>query len=255
MLLAADIGNTNITLGVFQGEKLKARWRIATDVHKQTDEYAVLLHGMLSQQGLQPSDIDEIAISSVVPPLTSVFQEFCERYLGQTPLVVGSGVKTGMRILYDNPKEVGADRVADAVAAFHKYGGPVIIVDFGTATVFDAISKDGDYLGGAIAPGMDVAAEALFERASKLPRIELTPPSNVIGRNTVASMQSGFIFGYVGLVEGLVSRFQKELGNGALVVATGGLAATMSKQTPVLQVVDPDLTLEGLRLIYEMNRQ
>ncbi|MEE9199765.1 MAG: type III pantothenate kinase, partial [Dehalococcoidia bacterium] len=175
-------------------------------------------------------------------------------YLGQTPLVVDIGVKTGIRILYENPKEVGADRVADAVAAFHKYGGPVIIVDFGTATVFDAISKDGDYMGGAIAPGVDIAAEALFERASKLPRIELTPPTKAIGKNTVASMQSGLIFGYVGLVEGLVSRFRKELGDGARVVATGGLAAMMAKQTPVLEVVDPDLTLEGLRLIYEMNR-
>ena len=254
MLLTVDIGNTNITLGIFEGEELRARWRISTDVHKQTDEYAVLLHGMLQNHQLQPSCIDETIICSVVPPLTAIFQEFSQQYLGHTPLVVGAGIKTGIRIEYDNPKEVGADRVADAVAAFHKYGGPVIVVDFGTATVFDAISKEGAYLGGAIAPGVNVAVEALFERASKLPRIELIAPSRAIGKNTVASMQSGLIFGYVGLIESLVSRFQKELGDDAKVIATGGLAGLMADQTSVIQEIDPDLTLEGLRLIYEMNR-
>lgn len=254
MLLAVDIGNTNITLGVFEEKKLRARWRISTDVHKQTDEYAVLLHGMLPNRGLQVADITESAICSVVPTLTGVFQALCESYLGHEPLIVGTGVKTGMRVLYDNPREVGADRVADAVAAYHKYGGPVIVVDFGTATVFDAISSDGDYLGGAIAPGVDIAAEVLFERTSKLPRVELVPPPTVIGKNTVTSIQSGLIFGYVGLVEGMVARFRKELGDGTRVVATGGLASVMAKQTSVLQTVDEDLTLEGLRLIYEMNR-
>ncbi len=254
MLLVVDIGNTNITLGIFEDEELKARWRISTDVHKQVDEYAVLLNGMLQNDDLQRSCINESIICSVVPPLTAIFQEFVRQCLGHAPLVVGAGIKTGIRIEYDNPKDVGADRVADAVAAFHKYGGPVIVVDFGTATVFDAISEEGVYLGGAIAPGVNVAVEALFERASKLPRIELVPPSRAIGKNTVASMQSGLIFGYVGLIESLVYRFQKELGNEAKVVATGGLAGLMADQTSVIQKIDPDLTLEGLRLIHEMNR-
>ncbi|MEE9247465.1 MAG: type III pantothenate kinase [Dehalococcoidia bacterium] len=253
MLLAVDIGNSSISLGVFRGEELRATWRIATDVNKQTDEYAALFHGMLSIRDLQPSCIKESVICSVVPPLTGVFQEFCKRYLGLNPLIVDTGVKTGIRIHYENPKDVGADRVADAVAAYHKYGGPVIVVDFGTATVIDAISADGDYLGGAIAPGIGIAAEALFGRASKLPRVELTAPSAAIGKNTVDSMQSGLIFGYVGLVEELVRRFQKELGQKARVVATGGLAPIIAKETPVLETVDPDLTLEGLRLIHQMN--
>ncbi|MFQ5933878.1 MAG: type III pantothenate kinase [Dehalococcoidia bacterium] len=254
MLAAIDIGNTNITLGVFDGETLRARWRIAADVHKQTDEYIVLLNGMLTNRGIDLSSITDSVLCSVVPPLTTVFQELCQSCFGEIPLVVDTGVKTGMKILYENPRDVGADRVADAVAAFHKHGGPVIVVDCGTGTVFDAISKDGDYLGGAIAPGIDIAAEALFERASKLPRIDLTAPDRAIGRNTVSSMQSGLIFGYVSLIEGLVSRFQEELGNGAKVVATGGLAATIAEQTDVFHAVDPDLTLEGLRLIHEMNK-
>ena len=253
MLLAVDIGNSNISLGVFRGEELKATWRIATDVNKQADEYEAMFHGMLSIRSLQPSCIKESVICSVVPPLTGVFQEFCERYLGHKPLIVGTGVKTGIRIHYESPRDVGADRVADAVAAYHKYGGPVIVVDFGTATVLDAISGDGVYLGGAIAPGIGIAAEALFARTSKLHRVELLAPSTAIGKNTVDSMQSGLIFGYVGLVEELVRRFQKELGQKARVVATGGLAPIIAKETPVLETVDPDLTLEGLRLIHQMN--
>ena len=253
MLLAVDIGNSNISLGVFQGEELRATWRIATDVNKQADEYEALFQGMLSIRSLQPACIKESVICSVVPPLTGVFQEFCERYLGHKPLIVGMGVKTGIRINYESPRDVGADRVADAVAAYHKYGGPVIVVDFGTATVLDAISGDGVYLGGAIAPGIGIAAEALFARTSKLHRVELLAPPTAIGKNTVDSMQSGLIFGYVGLVEELVRRFQKELGEKARVIATGGLASIIAKETPVLETVDPNLTLDGLRLIHQMN--
>lgn len=253
MLLAVDIGNSNISLGVFQGEELRATWRIATDVNKQADEYEALFQGMLSIRSLQPSCIKESVICSVVPPLTGVFQEFCERYLGHKPLIVGMGVKTGIRINYESPRDVGADRVADAVAAYHKYGGPVIVVDFGTATVIDAISGDGVYLGGAIAPGIGIAAEALFARTSKLHRVELIAPPTAIGKNTADSMQSGLIFGYVGLVEELVRRFQKELGEKARVIATGGLASIIAKETPVLETVDPNLTLDGLRLIHQMN--
>ena len=253
MLLAVHIGNSNISLGVFQGEELRATWRIATDVNKQADEYEALFQGMLSIRSLQPSCIKESVICSVVPPLTGVFQEFCERYLGHKPLIVGMGVKTGIRINYESPRDVGADRVADAVAAYHKYGGPVIVVDFGTATVLDAISGDGVYLGGAIAPGIGIAAEALFARTSKLHRVELIAPPTAIGKNTADSMQSGLIFGYVGLVEELVRRFQKELGEKARVIATGGLASIIAKETPVLETVDPNLTLDGLRLIHQMN--
>ena len=253
MLLAIDIGNTNITLGVYDGDSLVATWRISTDVNKQADEYAVLFNGLLQNRGMQESTITEIVVCSVVPPLTGVFEEFCQSHFGLNPLVVGTGVKTGMRILYENPRDVGADRVADAVAAYQKYGGPVIVVDLGTATVFDAVSKDGEYLGGAIAPGVGVAADALVARASKLTRVELTAPQDAIGRTPSASMQSGLIFGYVGLIEGLVARFKKEMGPGVKVVATGGLAGTMAGETDVLDTVDPDLTLEGLKLIHEMN--
>jgi len=253
VLLAIDIGNTNITLGVYDGESLAATWRISTDANKQADEYAVLFNGLLQTRGMPDSVITEIVICSVVPPLTGVFEEFCQKQFGLRPLVVGMGVKTGMRILYENPRDVGADRVADAVAAYQKYGGPVIVVDLGTATVFDAISKDGEYLGGAIAPGIGVAAEALVARASKLTRVELEAPPNAIGRTSPASMQSGLIYGYVGLIEGLVARFKRELGGGAKVVGTGGLAAIMAGETDVMDTVDPDLTLEGLKLIHEMN--
>lgn len=254
MLLAADIGNTNITLGLFQGEQLRATWRVATDARKMADEYAVLLMTLMTQAGLQVRDITEAVMCSSVPPLVGAFTDLCQRYFGVTPLVVRAGIKTGVRVLYENPREVGPDRVADALAAYHLYGGPVIVVDIGTATVFDAVSKEGDYLGGAIAPGITLAAEALFERAAMLYRIELVRPKAAIGRNTTASMQSGIIFGYVGLIEGLLARFQEELGGGAHVVATGGLAPLIVQETPLFQHVEPDLTLIGLRLIHELNR-
>ena len=254
MLLAVDIGNTNITLGVFDGDKLLASWRLFTDVDKMADEYAALLLNLLSHQGLAVSDIKDAALCSGVPPLVPVFQEVCRRYFGISALVVGAGIKTGVRILYEDPRQVGPDRVVDAVAAFRLYGGPVIVVDFGTGTVFDAISKDGDYLGGAIAPGIRIAADALFQRTAVLPRIELVAPKQAIGRNTVSSMQSGIVFGYVGLIEGLVARFRKELGEPAKVVATGGLAEIIAKEAPIIDIVDPNLTLVGLRIIHELNR-
>lgn len=254
MLLAIDIGNTNITLGAFEGDRLVATWRLATDVHRTPDEYAVLLIHLMNLEGLDPHGFNEASMCSGVPPLITTFSELCRRHFGIRPLVVGPGIKTGVRVLYDDPRQVGADRVTDALAAYRLYGGPIIVVDFGTATVFDAVSKDGDYLGGAIAPGIVISAEALFEKASMLYRIELVKPRSAIGKNTVASMQSGFIFGYVGLIEGLVARFQQEMGGGAKVVATGGLADIIVKETSVIDLVNPDLTLEGLRMIYEMNR-
>ena len=254
MLLAIDVGNTNIAFGVFEGESLRATWNVATDLNKTADEYAVLILNLLPREGLTLSNIDQMIIASVVPPLEPIFEEFSQRYLGIPPLVVGPGVKTGVRICTDNPREVGADRVANAAAAHHIYGGILIVIDFGTATTLDAVSKEGDYLGGAIAPGIGIAAEALFERASKLPRIELIPPEHAIGKNSVASMQSGIIFGYVGLIESLVTRIRRELGGKVRVVATGGLAEAITKETKVIEAVDMHLTLIGLRLIHEMNR-
>ena len=254
MLLAIDIGNTAITIGVFNGESLRAHWSIATDVENLVDEYAILLLNLLHTEELESKDIDEAILGSVVPSLTPVFQNVCRRYFKVTPLVVDPGVKTGLRILYDSPRDVGADRVIDAVAAIKLYGPPLIVVDFGTATVFDAISKDGDYVGGAIAPGIGIAMEALFERTAKLPRIELERPKTAIGKTTVTAMQSGIVFGYVGLIEGIVARMKAELEGEPKVVATGGLAALIAKETPVIQIVNQDLTLVGLRLIWERNR-
>jgi len=254
MLLAVDIGNTSTTLGVFDGEELHATWHMATGVHRMADEYAALLLNLLRQQGLDTADIKAVAMCSVVPPLISTFSELFERYFNISPLVVGSGVKTGVRIRMDNPREVGADRIADAAAAHYFYGGPVIIIDLGTATTFGIISKEGDYIGGIIATGIATAAEALFTRTAQLPRVELAHPKHVIGTNTVAAIQSGIIYGYASLVEGMLARIQKELGVKAKVVATGGYAKLIAKETAVIDVVNPDLTLVGLRLIYEMNK-
>jgi len=254
MLLAIDIGNTDTTLGVFEGEELRATWHMATSIHRRGDEYGALLLNLLHQQGLDTSDIKEIALCSVVPPLISTFDELFQRYFHISPLVVGAGVKTGVRIRMDNPREVGADRIVNAAAAHYLYGGPVIVTDMGTATTFDTVSKEGDYLGGAIAPGIITAAEALFTQAAMLPRVELTRPKRAIGTNTIAAMQSGIFFGYVGLIEGIVARIQQELGEKAKVVATGGVAELIAKETAVIDVVNPDLTLIGLRLIYLMNK-
>ena len=254
MLLAIDIGNTNITLGVFEDSELRATWRMATDIRKMPDEYATLLINLLHQQGLDTSDITEIALCNTVPPLLATFQELFQKYFHVSPLVVGAGVKTGVRIRMDNPREVGPDRIANAAAAHHLYNGPVIVIDVGTATTFDTVSKEGDYLGGAIAPGIANAAEALFERTAALPRVELVPPQQAIGTNTIAALQSGIIFGYVGLVEGIVARIQQELDEKATVVATGGYAKLVAGETRVIDKVNPDITLIGLRLIHLMNR-
>jgi len=254
MLLTVDVGNTNINLGVFDGSKLKATWRVATGVHRMPDEYASLLLNLFERQGIDASQITDAILCSVVPPLVGVFDEMCRRYLKVSPLVIEAGVKTGVRVSMDNPKEVGADRIVNAVAAHQLYGGPVIVIDLGTATTFDAVSEDGDYLGGAIAPGIAIATEALFTRTAALPRVELTHPKRAVGRNTVAAMQSGIVFGYAGLIEGIVARIQQEMGGKVKVVATGGYAELLARETPVIEVVNPDLTLVGLRLIYEMNK-
>ncbi len=257
MLLVIDIGNTETTLGVFEGEELRATWHLATALHRMADEYATLMLDLLHYKGIDASDIKGIALCSVVPPLTATFEQLSQRYFEISPLVVTAGIKTGVRIRMDNPREVGADRIANAAAAHHLYRGPIIIVDLGTATTFDTISKDGDYLGGAIAPGIATASEALFTQASMLPRVELVRPKYAIGTNTITAIQSGIIFGYVGLIEGVVARIQQEIEEieeKAKVVATGGYAELIAKETSVIDVVSPNLTLIGLRLIYRMNK-
>lgn len=253
-ILAMDIGNTNIVLGVYAGEDLIAYWRMSTSPHRMPDELAVLIHSFFSYGSLSFGEIEDGILSCVVPPLLPVFEEFCQRYMEFEPLVVEPGTKTGMRILYDNPQEVGADRIVNAVAAKARYGTPLVVIDFGTATTFDAISKSGDYLGGAIAPGVTVASEALVQRTAKLPRVELVVPSKAIGRNTINSMQSGIMYGYVSLVEGMVARLKQELGDGVHVVATGGLAHHIAKYTSAIEAVDQNLTLEGLKMLYKLNR-
>jgi len=254
MLLAIDIGNTEITIGVFEGEKIRATWHMATGIHRRADEYAALLLNLLQHQNIDTSGIKKVALCSVVPPLIATFEKLFQQYFNASPLVIGSGVKTGVRIRMDNPREVGADRIVNAAAAHHLYGGPVIITDLGTATTFDTVSKEGDYLGGAIAPGIITAAEGLFARAAMLPRVELTRPKQAIGTNTTSAMQSGIIFGYVGLVEGIVARIQQELEEKARVVATGGYAELIASETSVIDTINPNLTLMGLRLIYLMNK-
>ena len=257
MLLVIDIGNTNTTLGVFEAEELRGTGRMATAIHRTPDEYATLVLTLLHHKGVNASDINGVALCSVVPPLIATFEQLFQQYFHISPLVVAAGVKTGVRIRMDNPREVGADRIANAAAAHHLYQGPVIIVDLGTATTFDTVSKDGDYLGGAIAPGIITAAEALFIRAAMLPRVELTRPKQAIGTNTITAMQAGIIFGYVGLIEGVVSRIQQELEEieeKARVVATGGYAELIANETSIIDIVNPNLTLIGLRLIYQMNK-
>ncbi len=254
MLLTIDIGNTNITLGIYHEGKAGPRWRLATDHRRMPDEYGLQFTGLLEHAGIRHEQLTGICMASVVPPLTGRVAEACRRYLGHEPLVVEAGVRTGVRIRYEDPRAVGADRIVDAAAVQQLYGGPACVVDFGTATTFDAISKEGDYLGGAIAPGIGIASEALFMRAAKLPRVELKRPPSAIGRNTVHAMQSGLLFGYVGLVEGIVARFRRELGPEMKVIATGGLAEVIAQETAVIDIINPWLTLDGLALIWEMNR-
>lgn len=254
MLLTIDVGNTNITLGLYQGKELGPRWRLATMNDRMPDEYGLQFVGLVEHNSHQIKDIQGVCLASVVPPLTGKIIEACRTYIKQEPLVVDAGVRTGVRVRYDDPKAVGADRIVDCAAVQFLYGGPACVVDFGTATTFDAISAEGDYLGGAIAPGIGIAAEALFLRTAKLPRVDIQRPPAAVGRNTVHSIQSGLLFGYVGLVEGMVARFRGELGEGMKVIATGGLAEIVARETSSLQIIAPWLTLEGLRLIWEMNQ-
>ena len=256
MLLCIDLGNTNTTFGIFDGETFLGNWRIRTDHQKMPDEYGILMSNLLSHAGHKPEQVTGICLCSVVPPLTVIFARACRRFFNHEPLIVRAmaGIKTGVKIGYDNPREVGADRIVDAAAVFTLYGGPACVVDFGTATTFDAISPDGAYLGGTIVPGIGISAEALFRRAAKLPRVELVRPPHAIGTNTVHSIQSGLLFGYAGLVEGMVARFRTELGEAMQVIATGGLAEVMSRETDAIDIIDPLLTLKGLHIIWDMNQ-
>jgi len=253
MLLTIDIGNTNLTLGLYNGDSLGRHWRLATDHARMPDEYGLTFLGLLQNAGRTVGELTGIVMASVVPNLTGRVVQACQEYLKQEPLVVDTGVKTGIRIRYEDPKAVGADRVADAVAVIKLYGGPACVIDFGTATTFNAVTKEGDYLGGAITAGVNLAAEALFTHAAKLPRMDLQRPPSVIGRNTVHAMQSGLLFGYVSMVEGMVARFRSELGSEMKVIATGGLAEVVAKETDVIDVISPWLTLDGLRIIWELN--
>lgn len=254
MLLTIDIGNTNLTLGLYEGDKLGAHWRLATDHNRMPDEYGLQFLGLLQNAEKSLKDITGIALASVVPPLTGRVIQACREYLKQEPLVVDTGIKTGIKVRYEDPKAVGADRICDAVAVMKFYGGPACIIDFGTATTFNALTKDGEYLGGAITAGINLAAEALYTRAAKLPRIDLQTPPSVIGRNTVHAMQSGLLFGYVSMVEGMVTRFRSELGSDMKVIATGGLSEAVAKETKVIDILAPWLTLDGLRILWELNQ-
>jgi len=254
VLLAIDVGNTNIVCGVYRGKELVYHWRMASDPRKTPDEYILAWYHFCQYHGLIPQDIKDVALASVVPILTQSLTEAAEGLFGIKPLVIGPGVKTGMPIRFDNPREIGADRIVNGVAAYELYGGPAIVVDFGTATTFDAISANGEYLGGAIAPGIGISTDALFYHAAKLPRVELIKPRSIIGKNTVTCMQAGIMYGFIGQVEGIVQRMKVELGGNPIVVATGGLAYLIAPETPVIDKVNPWLTLEGIRIVYERNK-
>lgn len=254
MLLAVDVGNTNIVLGVFDGERLVADYRLHTDERATGDELGVLVTDLLQRSGLSPDDVDAVIVCSVVPTLQRSVDRLARVYFKREPMTLGPGLRTGVRIRVDDPREVGADRIANAVAARHLYGVPAILVDFGTATTFDAIGAEGEYLGGAIAPGIQISHDALVRNAALLRRVELVAPESAIGRTTTSSMQSGIVFGYVGLVEGLVRRLSSELGGNPHVIATGGIAEQLAPLIPCIETVDEGLTLTGLRLIYEQNR-
>lgn len=257
LLLVIDVGNTNIVLGVYEGKKLEYDWRIATDKDKTSDEYGLLFEQIFKYHGLYPTMVNDVIISSVVPTLMYTMEAMSLKYFQCEPLIVGPGIKTGMNIKYDNPREVGADRIVNAVSAYEKYGGPLVIVDFGTAITFCAVSKGGEYLGGAIAPGIKISSEALFMRTAKLPKVELVKPEVSICKNTESSIQAGLIYGYIGLVDGIINRMKEELrndGNVETVVATGGFASLIASESKLINRIDKLLTLEGLRIIYERNK-
>lgn len=254
MLLVFDVGNTKTMIGVYARGQWIADWRVTTHLDHLADEYYVLLKSLLEDRSLSFEKIRGAVIASVVPPLTTIFEELTTRVLGRPPLIVGPGIETGIRVRVDNPNEVGADRVANTAAVHALYGGPAIVLDLGTATTFDVVSVEGDYLGGAIAPGLGISAEALVRRTAKLPKVELTLPEKVIGSNTVAAMRSGLVLGYLGLVKELVSRLKEELGGNPKVIATGGMAELVSEWTQAIDIVNPRLTLEGIRVLYELNR-
>lgn len=255
MVLVFDVGNTNIVLGAYKGDKLMDFWRVSTDTQKTADEYGIIIKQMFIHQGYNIDDVKAVIISSVVPPMMYTLEHMSRKYFKKEPLVVGPGIKTGMNIRIDNPKEVGADRIVNAVAGYEMYGGPLIIVDFGTATTYCAIAKNGDYLGGAISPGVRISMDALYQRTAKLPRVELLKPDTVICKNTISSIQSGVIFGYVGQVDYIIRRMKKELGDeNTKVIATGGLSKLIASESETIDVVNGLLTLEGLRIIYERNK-
>ncbi|MBT1074631.1 type III pantothenate kinase [Geobacter grbiciae] len=255
MLLVIDVGNTNIVLGIYDGQRLVRDWRISTDKAKTSDEYGILIRELFRGAGIDFKDVKSIIISSVVPTLSGVLERLSRSYFGYSPLVVGPGIRTGMPIQYDNPKEVGADRIVNAVAGYEKYNTSLIIVDFGTATTFDYVNRKGEYCGGAIAPGLVISMEALFQRASKLPRVDIVKPPAVIARNTVNSMQAGIFYGYVGLVDEIVARMKAESKDTPRIIATGGLAGLIAPESKTIEAVEEYLTLEGLRILYERNRE
>jgi type III pantothenate kinase len=253
LIFVFDVGNTNIVLGVYKGDELKHHWRIETNRNRTEDEFGMIIKSLFEHDGLALEDIDGIIISSVVPPIMLALERMCQKYFHIKPLVVGPGVKTGLDIKYENPREVGADRIVNAVAAIHEYGSPLIIVDFGTATTYCYINEHRQYLGGAIAPGINISTEALYSRAAKLPRIEITTPEGVIGKNTVSAMQAGIVYGYVGQVEGIVRRMMEQSVKIPTVIATGGLSNLIAQESSIIDIVDPYLTLKGLQLIYKRN--
>jgi len=253
LIFVLDVGNSNIVLGVYQGNDLKYHWRIETSRHKTEDEFGMAINALFQHVGLRFEDINGIIISSVVPPIMFTLERMCSKYFQVKPLIVGPGIKTGLNIKYENPREVGADRIDNAVAGIHEYGSPVLIVDFGTATTFCYINENSEYMGGVIAPGIGISTEALYSKAAKLPRIEITHVDEIIGKNTVAAMQAGILFGFVGQVEGIVKRIMEKSKQKPTVVATGGLANLIATETKMIDIVDQDLTLKGLQLIYKRN--